>query len=118
VGWFDAVATRYGCRVQGATEVALTLLDVLGYLDEIPICTAYEVDGEVTEAFPEPPLLDRAKPIYERLPGWRCDISEVRAFDDLPENAQAYVLRAEDLIGVPVKWISVGSRREAMIVKR
>ena len=117
VGWFDAVATRYGCRVQGATEVALTLLDVLGYLDEIPICTAYKVDGEVTKVFPEPPVLDRAKPIYERLPGWRCDISEVRAFEDLPENAQAYVLRVEDLIGAPVKWISVGSRREAMIVR-
>jgi adenylosuccinate synthase len=101
--------------VQGATEVALTLLDVLGYLDEIPICTAYEVDGEVTKVFPEPPALDRAKPIYERLPGWRCDISEVRTFDDLPENAQAYVLRTEDLIGVPVRWISVGPRREAMI---
>jgi adenylosuccinate synthase len=118
VGWFDAVATRYGCRVQGTTEVALTLLDVLGYLDEIPICTAYEVDGEVTKVFPEPPALDRAKPIYERLPGWRCDVSGVKTFDDLPENAQAYVLRAEELIGVPVKWISVGSRREAMIHRK
>jgi adenylosuccinate synthase len=115
VGWFDAVATRYGCRVQGATEVALTLLDVLAYLDEIPICIAYEVDGATTEAFPEPPALDRARPVYERMPGWRRDISEIRTFDDLPENAQAYVLRVEDLIGVPVKWISVGSRREAMI---
>jgi adenylosuccinate synthase len=115
VGWFDAVVTRYGCRVQGATEVALTLLDVLGYLDEIPICTAYEVDGEVTKVFPEPPALDYAKPIYEKLPGWRCDISEVRQFDNLPKNAQAYVLRVEELIGVPIKWISVGSRREAMI---
>jgi adenylosuccinate synthase len=115
VGWFDAVATCYGCRVQGATEVALTLLDVLGYLDEIPICTAYKVDGGVTQAFPEPPALERAKPAYERLPGWRCDISGVRTFDDLPKNAQAYVLRVEELIGVPVKWISVGSRREAMI---
>jgi adenylosuccinate synthase len=118
VGWFDAVATRYGCRVQGATEVALTLLDVLGYLDEIPICTAYEIDGQITEAFPEPPALDRARPVYERLPGWRCDISGVRAFDELPRNAQAYVRRIKALLGVPIKYISVGPRREAMIAPR
>jgi adenylosuccinate synthase len=117
VGWFDAVATRYGCRVQSATEVALTLLDVLGYLDEIPICVAYDLDGETTEDFPNPAQLDRAKPVFEKLPGWRCDISEVRTFQDLPPNAQAYVLRVEDLIGVPIKWVSVGPRREAMITR-
>jgi adenylosuccinate synthase len=117
VGWFDAVATRYGCRVQGATEVALTLLDVLGYLDKVPICTAYKVDGQSTRTFPEPPTLDRAKPVCERMPGWQCDISGVRRFDDLPKNAQAYVRRAEELIGVPVKWISVGPEREAMIAR-
>jgi adenylosuccinate synthase len=117
VGWFDAVATRYGCRVQGAAEVALTLLDVLGYLGEIPICTAYEIDGEVTQAFPEPPALDRARPVYERMAGWRCDISGIRMFDELPRAARDYVLRAEALIGVPVRWISVGPEREAMIMR-
>ena len=117
VGWFDAVATRYGCRVQGATEVALTLLDVLGYLDEIPICVAYEIEGEIVESFPEPPLLDKARPIFERLPGWKCDISAARAFDKLPQKAQAYVQRVEELIGVPIRWISVGPRREAMVIR-
>jgi adenylosuccinate synthase len=115
VGWFDAVATRYGCRVQGATEVALTLLDVLGYRDEIPLCVAYDVNGKITEEFPEPPALDRAKPVYERLPGWRCDVSEIRNFDDLPKNAQAYVNCIEELIRAPIKWISVGPQRDAMI---
>jgi len=117
VGWFDAVATRYGCRAQGATEIALTVLDVSEYLDEIPICVAYEVDGEITEDFPNPVQLDRAKPLFEKLAGWKCDISDVRAFDDLPQNAQAYVLRIEKLLGVPIKWVSVGPRREAMIVR-
>jgi adenylosuccinate synthase len=117
VGWFDAVATRYGCRVQSATEVALTLLDVLGYLEEIPICVAYDLDGETTEDFPNPARLERAKPVFDNLPGWRCDISGIRAFQDLPLNAQAYVLRVEGLIGVPIKWVSVGPRREAMIVR-
>lgn len=115
VGWFDAVATRYGCRVQGATEVALSLLDVLGYLDEIPLCVAYNIGGETVKEFPTPPSLERAEPVYERLPGWRCDVSEVRNFDDLPENAQAYVRRVEELIRVPIKWVSVGPKREAMI---
>lgn len=117
VGWFDAVATRYGCRIQGATEVALSLLDVLGYLDEIPICVAYEVDGEITAEFPEPARLERAKPVYERFPGWKCDISGVRAFDKLPKNAQAYVLSVEELLRVPIKWISVGPKRAAMIAR-
>lgn len=117
MGWFDAVATRYGCRVQGATEVALTVLDALGYLDEIPICVAYDVDGEVVENFPNPAQLDRARPVLEKLPGWRCDISEIRTFQDLPRNAQAYVLRIEELIGAPVRWVSVGPQREAMIVR-
>src|SRR5690606_5584433 len=90
MGWFDAVATRYGCRVQGATEVALTLLDVLGYLDEIPICTAYEVDGEVSGDFPVTARLERARPVLEKLPGWKCDVSGARRFEDLPRNAQGY----------------------------
>jgi adenylosuccinate synthase len=117
VGWFDAVATRYGCQVQGATEVALTLLDVLGYLEEIPICVAYEIRGQRVETFPEPVLLDRAKPIFERLPGWQSTISEARRFAELPANAQAYVLRVEQLIGVPIKYISVGPKREAIIIR-
>jgi adenylosuccinate synthase len=117
VGWFDGVATRYGCRVQGATEVALTLLDVLGYLDEIPICVAYDLDGETVEDFPNPARLDRARPVFDKMPGWRCDISDVRAFHNLPPNARAYVQRVEELIGVPVKWVSVGPRREAMITR-
>ncbi|MBN1220423.1 MAG: adenylosuccinate synthase [Anaerolineae bacterium] len=117
VGWFDAVATRYGCRVQGATEVALTLLDVLGYRDEIPVCVAYEVEGEVVEEFPTSATLDRARPIFEYWPGWQSDISEARTFEDLPKNAQVYTHKIETLIGVPIKWISVGPTREAMIMK-
>lgn len=115
MGWFDAVATRYGCRMQGATAVALTLLDVLGYLDEIPVCTAYEIDGEKTRLFPVPALLDRATPVLEKLPGWRRDISSVRRFSDLPANAQNYVMHIEDWLEVPVKWVSVGPRREDII---
>ena len=117
VGWFDAVATQYGCRVQGATDVALSLLDVLGYLDEIPVCVAYEVYGERTDRFPEPPLLDRATPVYERWPGWRCDISNVRTYEALPLNAQAYVRRIEELVGVPITLISVGPGRKQTIVR-
>ena len=115
MGWFDAVATRYGCRMQGATAVALTLLDVLGYLDEIPVCTAYEIDGEETEVFPVPALIDRATPVLEKLPGWKTDISSVRRFSDLPTNAQRYVEHIEEWLEVPVKWISVGPRREDII---
>ena len=115
VGWFDAVASRYGCRIQGATEIALTNLDVLGYLDEIPICTAYELDGGRTAEFPVPAKLDRARPILETMPGWRCDIRTARRFDDLPEAARKYVERIELLLGVPVAWISVGPAREDTI---
>ena len=118
MGWFDAVATRYGCRIQGATEVALTLLDVLSYLDEIPICTAYEIGGETTQEFPIPSELCNARPVFEKLPGWKSDISSTRSFKALPKNAQAYVDRVAELIGVPVRWISVGPRREAMIRRR
>jgi adenylosuccinate synthase len=118
MGWFDAVATRYGCRLQGATEIALTLLDVLGYLDEIPICTAYEVNGLRTQDFPVPARLDSASPIYERLPGWRCDITAMRDFAALPAHAQSYVRRIERLIETPIRWISVGPRREQVIERR
>lgn len=118
VGWFDAVATRYGCQVQGATEVALTNLDVLGYLDEIPICTAYAIDGATTKAFPTTGPLERAKPVFTTLPGWRCDLSSVRHYADLPANAQRYLATIEELIGVPIKWISVGPQRDAMITDK
>jgi len=117
VGWFDAVATRYGCRVQGATEVAFTVLDALGYLDEIPVCVAYEVNGKMVGEFPNPAELENASPVFEVLPGWREDISGVRHFHNLPANARAYVLRIEELIEVPVKFVSVGSDRQAMIVR-
>ncbi len=117
MGWFDAVATRYGCRAQGATEVALSLLDVLGYLDEIPICVGYEVDEEVTADFQVPPKLGQAQPIYERLPGWGCDVSSARAFDELPKAARSYVERLEALVEVPVTMISVGPRREELILR-
>lgn len=115
VGWFDAVATRYGCQVQGATEVALTNLDVLGYLDDIPICTAYQIEGAMTSAFPTTGPLERAKPVLTTLPGWRSDLSAVRRYADLPTNARHYLATVEELIGVPIKWISVGPQRDAMI---
>ena len=115
VGWFDAVATRYGCRIQGATEVALGLLDVLGYLDEIPICTAYEIDGRSTREFPVPAFLEQAKPVCETLPGWKCDISAARSWEALPHQAQRYIERIEALIGVPIHLISVGPHRDAVI---
>lgn len=115
VGWFDAVATRYGCRVQGATRLALTNLDVLGYLDEIPVCVAYEVDGQSLRDFPVPAHLDRATPVYEVLPGWRSDVSSARTFDELPPEARDYVRTLEKLTGVRVSAISVGPRREELI---
>ncbi|GAA3408104.1 adenylosuccinate synthase [Paenibacillus hodogayensis] len=118
VGWFDAVATRYGCMVQGATEVALTNLDVLGYLDEIPLCTAYRTaTGGLTESFPVNAGLEAVQPVLQTMPGWRTDISAARAFDELPAAAQAYVLRVEELLGVPVRQVSVGPRREQMFVR-
>jgi len=115
MGWFDTIATRYGCMVQGATEAALTLLDVLGYLDEIPICTGYEVDGNVTQNFPVTNLLIHSKPIYTVLPGWKYDISGIRKFEDLPHSAKEYVRFIENAIGIPIKWISNGPRRDEII---
>ena len=116
MGWFDAVATRYGCMIQGATEAALTLLDVLGYLDEIPICTGYEIDGKITQSFPVTTLLSHATPVYTALSGWKCDISGIRKFDDLPGAAKDYVRFIEDAAGVPVKWVSNGPGREDIII--
>ena len=114
VGWFDTVATKYGCMVQGATQVALTCLDVLGYLDEIPVCTGYEIDGEVTDVFPVPAKLGRAKPVFTKLPGWKCDIRGITNYADLPENAKAYVEFLEQHIGCPIKIVSTGPKRHEM----
>lgn len=114
VGWFDAVATRYGCAVQGATEVALTNLDVLGYLDDIPICTGYvEEDGSVTTSFrADTAMIAKSRPQLEAMPGWRRDIGGVRRYADLPVQAQRYVERLESLIGVPIRIVSVGPGRD------
>lgn len=117
VGWFDAVATRYGCQVQGATEVALTNLDVLGYLDEIPVCIAYEVDGASTTSFPTTGPLERAKPVLTTLPGWRCNINKIRRYADLPPSAKRYIETIEEQIATPIRWISVGPQREAMMAR-
>lgn len=116
VGWFDAVATKYGCQVQGATEVSLTLLDVLSYMDTIPVCTAYDIDGTITTRFPRCSEVDRAKPVYQELPGWKTDISHLRSFDELPPNAQNYVREVERLVEVPVKMVSLGPNREDMAI--
>ena len=115
VGWFDAVATRYGCRVQCATEVALTLLDVLDSRPEVQICTAYEIDGRSVVEFPTCGRLELARPVYETHPGWCADTSGVRRFADLPREARAYVERVEELIEVPISFISVGPGRDAVI---
>ncbi|MDQ0890977.1 adenylosuccinate synthase [Paenibacillus sp. V4I9] len=115
VGWFDVVATKYGCQLQGATEVALTNLDVLGYLEEIPICNAYRIQNEISMDFPHTSQLQQAEPVYEKLPGWKCDISHIRTFNDLPIEAQNYVLYIEKVIGVPVRWVSIGPKREQII---
>lgn len=115
VGWFDAVATKYGCMTQGTTEVAFTVLDPLGYLDEIPVCTGYEIDGKITDRFPCTALLEKAKPVFTKLPGWKCDITGIREFDKLPVEAQNYVNEIEKLIGFPITYVSNGPGREDII---
>ncbi|HIX51509.1 MAG TPA: adenylosuccinate synthase [Candidatus Lachnoclostridium stercoripullorum] len=117
VGWFDAVATRYGCRIQGATEVALTVLDVLGYLDEIPVCVGYEIDGKVTKDFPTTTKLEKAKPVIEKLPGWKCNIRGIRKYEDLPENCRKYVEFVEKEIGTPITMVSNGPGRDEIIYR-
>ena len=118
VGPFDAVASRYGCRLQGATCAALTNLDVLGYLEEIPLCTAYRIDGVETTDFPRTRDLERAEPVYQSLPGWRTDISGARRWRDLPDAARRYVDRLEALIETPISLLSVGPHRRALIRRR
>ena len=115
MGWFDAVASRYGCEIQGATEVVLTVLDCLGYLKEIPVCVGYEIDGEVTKDFPVTAKLAKAKPVYEVLPGWECDIRGIKEYDKLPENCKKYIEFIEKEICVPIKMVSNGPERHDII---
>ena len=117
IGNFDAVATRYGCMMQGATEVALTVVDVLGYLDELKICVGYDVDGKITTDFPNTIQLEKAKPVYETMPGWKCDITGITKYEDLPKECRDYVERIEELIGVPVTMVSNGPARDELIFR-
>lgn len=117
MGWFDCVASKYGCRIQGTTDVAFTVLDVLGYLDEIPVCTGYEIDGKVTTDFPTTTMLEKAKPVLEVLPGWKTDIRGIRNYEDLPENCRNYIEFVEKKIGFPITIISNGPGREDIIYR-
>lgn len=117
MGWFDCVASKYGCRMQGTTDVALAVLDVLGYLDEIPICVGYEIDGEVTTEFPVTHLLEKAKPVFEILPGWKRDIRGIRNYEELPVNCRKYVEFIEKHIEHPITMISNGPGREDIIYR-
>ncbi|MCR5627001.1 MAG: adenylosuccinate synthase [Lachnospiraceae bacterium] len=117
VGWYDVVASRYGCRLQGATDVAFTVLDVLGYLDEIPVCVSYEIDGEITDDFPTSRLLEKAKPVIEKLPGWKCDIRGIRKYEELPQNCRKYIEFIEEKLGFPITMVSNGPAREDIIYR-
>ena len=117
MGWFDCVASKYGCRLQGTTDVAFTVLDVLGYLDEIPVCVGYEVDGEVTTDFPVTCKLEKAKPVLTKMPGWKCDIRGIRKYEELPENCRKYVEFIEQQIGYPITMVSNGPGREDIIYR-
>ena len=117
MGWFDCVASKYGCRLQGTTDVAFTVLDVLGYLEEIPVCVGYEIDGEVTTDFPVTHKLEKAKPVLKTLPGWKCDIRGIKKYEDLPENCRKYVEFIEEQIGYPITMVSNGPGREDIIYR-
>ena len=117
MGWFDCVASKYGCRLQGTTDVAFTVLDVLGYLDEIPVCVGYEINGEVTTDFPVTRLLKEAKPVYKTLPGWKEDITGIKEYDKLPENCRKYIEFIEEQIGYPITMVSNGPAREDIIYR-
>ena len=117
MGWFDCVASKYGCRIQGTTDVAFTVLDVLGYLEEIPVCVAYDIDGEITTEFPTTSLLEKAKPVIEVLPGWNCDIRGIKKYEDLPENCRKYIEFVEEKIGFPITMVSNGPGREDIIYR-
>lgn len=114
----DIVATRYGVQVQDATEIALTKLDVLSYLDKIPVCVRYSVNGQETDDFPFPTLLDEAEPVIEYMDGWKCDISGVRTWDDLPAEAREYVTFIEKAIGCPITYVSVGPERDSIVIRK
>jgi adenylosuccinate synthase len=117
MGWFDCVASKYGCRIQGTTDVAFTVLDVLGYLDEIPVCVGYEIDGEVTTDFPTTGKLEKAKPVLETLPGWKQDIRGIKKYEDLPENCRKYIEFVEEHIGFPITMVSNGPGRNDIIYR-
>lgn len=117
MGWFDCVASKYGCRLQGTTDVAFTVLDVLGYLDEIPVCTGYEINGEVTTEFPVTSLLEKAKPVLTKLPGWKCDIRGIKKYEELPENCRKYIEFIEGQIGYPITMVSNGPGRDDIIYR-
>ena len=117
MGWYDCVASKYGCRLQGTTDVAFTVLDVLGYLDEIPVCVAYEIDGEITTEFPTTSKLEKAKPVLETLPGWKCDIRGIKTYEELPENCRKYVEFIEEKLGFPITMISNGPGRNDIIYR-
>ncbi len=117
VGWFDCVASKYGCRLQGTTDVAFTVLDVLGYLDEIPVCVGYDIDGEVTTEFPVTAKLEKAKPVFEKLPGWKCEIRGIRRYEELPENCRKYIEFIEERIGYPITMVSNGPGRQDIIYR-
>ena len=117
MGWFDCVASKYGCRLQGTTDVAFTVLDVLGYLDEIPVCVGYDVDGEVTTDFPTTGKLEKAKPVLTTLPGWKTDIRGIRSYEELPENCRKYIEFVEDQIGYPITMVSNGPGRDDIIYR-
>ena len=117
MGWFDCVASKYGCRLQGTTDVAFTVLDVLGYLDEIPVCVGYEIDGEVKTDFPVTRLLEKAKPVIKKLPGWKCEIRGIKKYEDLPENCRKYVEFIEEQIGYPITMVSNGPGRNDIIYR-
>ncbi len=118
MGWFDAVASRYGCRIQGATEVALTVLDVLGYLDELPVCVGYDIDGKVTKDFPTTAELEKAKPVYTKLPGWKTDIRGIRTYEELPGECRNYVEFIEKELGVKITMVSNGPGRDEIIYRK
>ena len=117
MGWFDCVASKYGGRLQGTTDVAFTVVDVLGYLDEIPVCTGYEIDGKVTTEFPVTNQLEKAKPVLEVLPGWKCDIRGIKKYEDLPENCRKYIEFVEEHIGYPITMVSNGPGRDDIIYR-
>lgn len=117
MGWFDCVASKYGCRMQGTTDVAFTVLDVLGYLDEIPVCVGYEINGEVTTEFPVTHLLEKAKPVLKTLPGWKCDIRGIKKYEDLPENCRNYIEFIEKQIECPITMVSNGPGRNDIIYR-